>query len=158
MSGNALRRGRVSVAGQAYLVTSVARDRRPLLCQSSAARALVEQLRRSRADGEAEWLAWVVMPDHFHALMVLGERADLSTVMKGLKGRTARAAGLGALWQPGFHDHAVRTDESLRDAARYVLANPVRAGLVDRLAEYPWWGCTWLAAGDDPQVLLDPKD
>jgi putative transposase len=50
----------------------------------------------------------------------------------------------GPLWQKGFHDHAVRGDEDMRALARYVVANPVRAGLVRSVREYPHWDARWL--------------
>jgi hypothetical protein len=48
------------------------------------------------------------------------------------------------LWQRGFHDHALRQDDDLAAAARYVIANPVRRGLVKRVADYPHWDAVWL--------------
>ncbi|BAU72594.1 Transposase [Metapseudomonas furukawaii] len=50
----------------------------------------------------------------------------------------------GRLWQKGFHDHALRSDEDVKTVARYVVANPLRAGLVERLADYPFWNAIWL--------------
>jgi len=49
----------------------------------------------------------------------------------------------GSVWQPSFHDRAIRTDESLVNTARYVIMNPVRAGLVERIGDYPLWDAIW---------------
>jgi hypothetical protein len=49
----------------------------------------------------------------------------------------------GAVWQPGFHDRALRHDESLVTAARYLIANPLRAGLVACPGNYPFWDTVW---------------
>jgi len=68
---------------------------------------------------------------------------ELPSVMRLLKGRTARAVG-HPIWQPNYHDHAIRKDEDLRALARYIVANPLRAGLVKRIGEYPWWDSIWL--------------
>jgi len=83
------------------------------------------------------------MPDHLHALVVLGEM-PLALLMKRLKGRTAlainrRRDSRDRVWQQGFHDRALRREESMVAAARYIVANPVRAGLVRRLGEYSFW-------------------
>ena len=43
-----------------------------------------------------------------------------------------------------FHDHALRANEDLRQAARYVIANPIRAGLVRRVGDYPFWNAIWV--------------
>jgi len=48
------------------------------------------------------------------------------------------------VWQPGFHDHALRKEEDVRAVARYVVANPLRAGLVQRIGDYPHWNAIWL--------------
>ena len=52
---------------------------------------------------------------------------------------------LGArLWQTGFHDHALRREEDLAATARYLIANPLRAGLVQRVGDYPFWDAVWV--------------
>ncbi len=66
-----------------------------------------------------------------------------------VKGRSARQINLAfgrtqRLWQPGFHDRALRAEEDRLAAARYIVANPLRAGLVRRVADYPHWDCVWL--------------
>jgi REP element-mobilizing transposase RayT len=48
------------------------------------------------------------------------------------------------VWQNGFHDHALRQEEDLAEVARYIVANPLRAGLVERLGDYPHWHAIWL--------------
>lgn len=88
------------------------------------------------------------MPDHVHLLLQLG-RARLSEVVGRLKGRSAaqlnrKIGRSGRFWEPGFHDHALRRDENVRQAARYIVANPLRAGLVERLGDYPYWNAVWL--------------
>jgi hypothetical protein len=67
---------------------------------------------------------------------------------KGVVARRTNAAlqRRGPLWDVGFHDHALRSDESVIHAARYIVANPVRAGLVKRVGDYPFWDAIWLDA------------
>ncbi len=51
-----------------------------------------------------------------------------------------RTLGLkGRLWQKGYYDRAVRKDEDVKHMARYVVQNPIRAGLVHRVHDYPLW-------------------
>ncbi|MNR61582.1 hypothetical protein D3C85_1833710 [compost metagenome] len=50
----------------------------------------------------------------------------------------------GPLWQHGFHDRAIRREEDLQAVARYIVANPLRAGLVERIGDYPLWDAVWL--------------
>jgi REP element-mobilizing transposase RayT len=56
-------------------------------------------------------------------------------------------------WDRGFHDHALRSDEDVRKVARYIVANPIRAGLADNVLGYPYWNAVWLDH-DTPTVLL----
>ena len=51
------------------------------------------------------------------------------------------------LWQAGFHDRALRAEVDVRAAARYLVANPLRAGLVVSVGDYPYWNAIWLDEG-----------
>jgi REP element-mobilizing transposase RayT len=91
------------------------------------------------------------MPDHFHGLLRLNNSPpdDLSQVMKFVKGQSGRMINKhldrsGKLWQTGFHDHALRNEEDRLHIARYIVANPLRAGLVGCLADWPHWDSVWL--------------
>jgi len=90
--------------------------------------------------------ACVLMPDHLHWLLTL-RQGSLSDVMRSLKTFTAKKLTMQGLekpiWQTGFHDHALRSEESLLDAAQYLLANPVRARLLAALQDYPLIDCQW---------------
>ena len=97
----------------------------------------------------AETLAYIVMPDHLHWLMQLREGHDLSRVIADVKSISSRRINRalhrnGSLWQRGFHDHALRRDEDVAGVARYIVANPLRAGLVESLGDYPLWDAVWL--------------
>ncbi|WP_346659480.1 transposase [Pseudomonas sp. RIT-PI-AD] len=128
------------------LTTRTAR-REPFFTQYTAARLLVGEMRALHEGEQVASLAWVVMPDHLHGL-VRARALGLDELMRLLEGRSARRIdqhlGLrGAVWQDGYHDRALRRDEDLRDVARYVLANPLRAGLVRRIGDYPGWDAVW---------------
>ncbi len=145
-----LRMGRYSEPGREYLVTTVTHQRQPWFTDLYVGRLLVKEMQRLQEEGNAIWLAWVIMPDHFHALLSLSGVSPLGDVMNKLKGRSARAinshAGrTGPFWQRSFHDHALRTEEDRKEIARYVVTNPLRAGIVGRLGDYPHWDSVWLS-------------
>jgi len=140
---HSLRTGRHSQAGQIYLLTTVTRERQPLLAPFEAARCVIRCLKQAQHLRQADTLAFVVMPDHLHWLMQLGEGIELSRCMGAIKSITSRQLGQ-TVWQNGFHYHAVRQEEDLPALARYVVANPVRAGLVKRVGEYPHWDAIWI--------------
>lgn len=146
--GNRLRIGRVSESGRLYLLTSVTRDRLPVFTNWQAGRLLVSAFRQASDEGAAKSLAWVVMPDHFHWLVELQD-APLDLLMSQAKSRTFHAfskmnGSKTRLWQKGYHDRAIRREEDLQAIARYIVANPVRAGLVKRVHDYPLWDAIWL--------------
>jgi len=136
--GKDLRKGRVSLPGQVYHITTITLDRQPVFSDLRAARLLIHALREAQARDEATTLAFVVMPDHMHWLMQLGAGVSLPQVVGSVKAVTAH--GLGKrIWQGGFHDHALRREEDLAQLARYIVANPLRAGLAQRVGDYPHW-------------------
>jgi hypothetical protein len=45
-----------------------------------------------------------------------------------------------ALWQGGYFDHVLRDEENRDALVRYIIANPIRAGLVLDVRDYPFWG------------------
>jgi putative transposase len=143
-----LRKGRFSEHGRTYLITTIVQDRRPIFADWQIGRLLVDELRTSEKNGVAQSLAWVVMPDHLHWLVAL-QSGSLPALMQRIKGHSAIAinralCGEGQLWQKGFHDHALRKDEDVQTVARYIVANPLRAGLVERIGDYPLWDAIWL--------------
>jgi putative transposase len=150
----ALRRGRTSAPGQVYLVTFVTRDRKPLFHDADAARDAARAITDRRLWYRSRLLAWVLMPDHWHGLIELGAMETLSTCIQRLKTNTARSIRTGEqpyrVWAPGFHDRALRSGDDLRVAARYVVSNPLRAGIVRSIGSYPYWDAVWL--GDPGQA------
>jgi putative transposase len=147
----ALRKGRVSVEGHIYHVTSHAVQGTSPFAESVVAFAMCLTFERTSNESGARLLTWVLMPDHAHWLIELGDETSLSYVVSRLKSASAGAcnravnASVGAsIWQKGFYDRAIRRDEDLLSVARYIVANPLRAGLVERLGDYPWWNSVWL--------------
>jgi putative transposase len=110
------------------------------------ARIVVGCLNRAR---ETSTLAYVVMPDHVHWMLQLQSDKPLSAIVQAAKSASAHAINRrigrqGCVWQSGFHDHAVRNHEALRALARYITANPLRAGIVKSVGDYPHWDAVWI--------------
>ncbi len=143
-----LRKGRYSESGRIYLLTAVTHQRQRIFQDWLIGRLLVREFRKAQEDGDATSLAWVVMPDHFHWLVEL-HNGDLTRLMQRTKSRSARAVNkarqsFGVLWQKGYFDRALRREEDLKAMARYIVANPLRAGLVEHIGQYPLWDAIWL--------------
>jgi len=144
-----LLKGRISMVGQVYLVTTVTHRRIRWFDNLDCSRLLVTEMRLLHETHVLQSLAWVIMPDHLHWLLALGEGSALGETMRRLKGRSAKSINRsshknGSVWQHGYHEHALRAEEDIADVARYIVANPLRAGLVTSLADYPLWDAAWL--------------
>ncbi len=148
--GKDLRKGRVSIGGQIYLLTTVTANRIPLFEDILLGRCVVHALNHPKLGDKAKTLAFVVMPDHVHWLVQLNDNTELEMVMRSFKAGSARLVNdcLGrkevSVWQRGYHDHALRRDEDLQQVSRYIVANPLRAGLVKSIGDYPLWDAVWL--------------
>ncbi|HEU4812918.1 MAG TPA: transposase [Xanthomonadaceae bacterium] len=112
---------------------------------AAASRALCS----AGAWADSRLLCWILMPDHFHGLVELGSTDTLSRNVGRAKHHATRAlrdCGLaGAVWARGFHERAMRREDNIVAAARYTIANPLRAGLVTDVGAYPYWNAAWLA-------------
>jgi REP element-mobilizing transposase RayT len=143
-----LRIGRYAEQNRIYLLTTNTLGREPVFTDFVLGRLVVAQFRTAQDQGCANSLAWVVMPDHFHWLVEL-QQGSLSGLMQKTKSLSTKAVKLSSgrkvsLWQQGFHDRALRREEDLVKLARYIVANPLRAGLVERLGDYPLWDAIWV--------------
>ena len=149
MSYRDLAKGRFSSANQIYFITTVVHKRRKVFVNLNICRNIILQMKRFDDENYIETIAWVIMPDHIHWLFVLKPNNDLGSVLKKFKGRSSRKLNLllgvkGSFWQHAYYDHALRTDEDIKKVARYIVANPLRAGLVERIEDYPHWDAVWL--------------
>jgi REP element-mobilizing transposase RayT len=143
-----LRKGRYSESGRQYLITLVTVNRERLFTSWRCAHPVIYAFKSAQQDGDVKSLCWVIMPDHLHWLIEL-KNDSLSPVLGRLKSRSTVAMNRllkrkGTLWQKGFHDRALRHEEDVKKVARYIVSNPVRAGLVEKIGDYPMWDAVWL--------------
>ncbi|MFI5234212.1 MAG: transposase [Gemmatimonadales bacterium] len=119
-------------AGRRRLLADLAGDRLRLL---SIGQFLSEAwLDLHRHPPSVEPLDHVVMPDHFHGIVRVRSdaRGSLWRAVNGLKGEVTRRArrhgmlGPEPLWARSFHDWVIRSESQLREAQRYIEANPAR--------------------------------
>ena len=146
----ALRRHRYSQAHHIYLITFATRQRERIFNENyRLSSQFCVALNDSRLWLDAKLLCWVLMPDHVHLLVQLGVHETLPKLMERLKSNTARALNRilkrkDAVWGKGYHDRAIRLEEDIVDVARYIVMNPIRAGLVNKIGQYPYWNAVWL--------------
>jgi REP element-mobilizing transposase RayT len=96
-------------------------------------------------------ISYSIMPNHKHVVFTPLEESNgkyfsLSKIMHSLKRHTAREANLilgreGEFWQHENYDHYIRDAAELERIVKYVLYNPVKAGLVDDWRKWEWSYC-----------------
>ncbi len=100
---------------------------------------------------------FVVMPNHFHALLTPVSPVTLEKAVQFIKGGFSFRAKkelsfLGEIWQTSFYDHRVRDGEEYSRFRHYIHMNPVRRGLVPIPEEFPY-SSTILNLDEIPQWL-----
>lgn len=100
-------------------------------------------------------ICYCIMPNHVYLLFKLNKRDKsrstknqfpVTDILKLIKGSTAYQANkvlnrTGSFWQHESYDHLVRNDEERERIIRYVLLNPVKAGLVNAWTDWKWTYC-----------------
>ena len=104
-----------------------------------------------RDDRVYELLAYCIMPNHVHVVFkplpdTKNNILSVTTIMQSLKGYTAFTANRllnrrAQFWQRESYDHWVRDEKELLRIIRYVISNPVKAGLTHHWQEWPWTYC-----------------
>jgi putative transposase len=133
---------RLVVPGYPHHVTQRGSRRQLTFFDEADYRAYVDLLADQLPRAEADVLAYCLMPNHVHLILVPHNKNSLATLLRRTHARYARRINLmhdwqGHLWQERFHSF-VMDDAHLLAAGRYVELNPVRAGLCNRADEWPW--------------------
>jgi putative transposase len=138
------------VSGTVWHINTPTLNRQPSFRNPAMAEAVVKSLSFHCTKGGADLLLYCVMPDHVHAVIVIGS-TDLISIMHGFKSYTTtlwrQRSGQKRLWQESFHDHGVRRSENVDELVKYITENPQRAGLVSDWQDYPWIGGSLFEAG-----------
>jgi putative transposase len=133
---------RIEYPGALYHVTSRGNAREPIFLDDADRRLFL--LRLGEAVECHRWLchAYCLMTNHYH-LVVETPEANLSRGMRNLNGRYSQSFNrrhdrVGHLLQGRFTGILVERESHLLELARYVVLNPLRAGMVTQAEEYAW--------------------
>jgi putative transposase len=129
-----------------YFLTFCTNSRRHHFVNHEHVDLVLGQLLGSAADTEFATVAYCFMPDHLHLL--IEAHTEASDCLRFIK-RAKQFSGYHfkqrfgtPLWQRYGYEHVLRSDEPTLSVARYIVENPVRAGLVTRVEDYPFVGST----------------
>jgi len=154
---------RFHIEGHIYYITTVVYNRLPIFTRPSFIIPLIDSLNFYRYKQEFKILGYVIMPDHIHLIIWPFGKSTPSDITRDYKKftstriiRQAEVEGIGKwvsafqvagektgrsdnkVWQDSYWDENVYTERFLRQKLNYIHRNPVRAGLVENLADYPY--------------------
>jgi putative transposase len=127
-----------------YFVTCCTYRRRLHLANDRVHEAFVKFSKRAQNDFGVAVGRYVILPDHLHFFVALPDDSKLGEWVGTLKRVLARSLGsIGSsdpIWQRGFFDHVLRSNESYAEKWSYVRENPVRAGLAKSADDWRFCG------------------
>lgn len=138
-----LRKYRVSVPGRIYHLRASTLHWVRYFENFQAARSLIQVM--ANEEPNAKTIAYCVMPHHLHWVIELQEGATLPRVMEAVKSVSCRRINRilgrkrGSIWLDGYFARGLHEYDGLDVLVNYVLRNPLRAGLVKSIWNYPHW-------------------
>lgn len=152
------RRARVSLAGMTHHIIQRGNNRTVCFYAEQDYRLYLEWLEEYLKENECRLHAYVLMANHVHLLLTPKTCDGLGQLMKRLGqryvqyvNRTYRRSG--TLWEGRFRSCLVQEETYILNCHRYIELNPVRAGMVEHPAEYPWSSYRVNAQGEESRVL-----
>jgi len=120
-----------------YFVTAVTAQRRSLFQVTATAELLEQTILDYRRQGKFLLHAFVIMPDHFHALITPATDVSLEKAMQFIKGGFSfRLKRKQDVWMRSFNESQIMSKEKFINCASYIEENPVRRGLVSTPQAY----------------------
>ncbi|MFP4250502.1 MAG: REP-associated tyrosine transposase, partial [Armatimonadota bacterium] len=135
--------------GELYHVRSSTLPGRPEDLTAPANAEIIREVLHYDDGRRYELHCYVIMPDHFHALLRPLCRGDgavpLSEIMQAIKSISARrinrlSGACGSLWLDDGYTRMIRCDEEYKETWHYIRCNPIKAGYVDIPED---WACWW---------------
>ena len=127
----------------AYSLTLACAHRRTVFLDEGLVGSCLETLHSCAEKHAFAVLAYCFMPDHMHLLVEGGAGSDMPKFVKDFRQRTGyayRHVSGEPLWQKSYYDHVLRREDEVSEATRYIVGNPVRAGLAAAARDYPYSG------------------
>src|SRR5260370_19760894 len=134
---------RIQFPGAVHHITSRGNERRRIFRADADRRKFLELLAEAVSRFAWSLTGWVLMSNHFHLVLETPEHLTLSEGMQWLNGTYAdwfnrKYKRVGHLFQGRFKSFLIEKEADLLEVLRYVVLNPVRAGMVERPEAYRW--------------------
>ncbi len=151
------RLARLVVPRLPHLVTQRGHRRAQVLFEDEDYQLYRNLLAQAARKAGSQILCYCLMPDHVHIIIMPNEEDGLRRTFADAHRRytgyvNVRRRVTGPLWGGRFGS-VVMDKEYLSHAVRYVLLNPVRAGLVKRPQDWKWSSASAHLAGHDDELV-----
>lgn len=127
-----------------YSLTFCTNGRRRIFTDSAIVSLVLQQIVRAAKEQRFAVIAYCFMPDHLHLLVKAeSDSSDCRRFIKSFKqlsGYYFAQRRKDTLWQRYGFERVLRDDEATLEVARYIVNNPVRAGLAPAVEMYPFVG------------------
>jgi putative transposase len=145
-------RGFAYTGGYRYFLTICSKNRERVFMTRAPVDLVIAQLLRTADEKQFAIVSYCFMPDHLHMLIEgMTPDAQMKEFIRVFKQRSAfhwKSVFGTELWQRGYFERVLRSDESTIEVARYILANPLRAGMVNVIEDYPFGGSLTMEVRD----------
>jgi putative transposase len=152
------RRARSFYPGVPTHITARGVDDQPIFLSDLDRYELLALLRKVTQRVEWQVVTWCLMTTHYHLLVVVPEQLGVSWALQTVNSVYAREFNFrhrrrGHLFGDRFADTLVESDPHCEKTIAYILENPVRAGIVKRVEDWPWSGFATLQPRDELDTL-----
>lgn len=144
----------------AYFVTTVTYQRQNIFAGDDNCDILIKVLQFYRERIHFSIFGYVILPDHFHAIIQVPEDKSISTIMRGIKRSSAFQINQnlnrrGPVWQAGYYEHVIRSTRDLKARLDYIHKNPLKTGVVKELEKYKYSSYRSYYFNDDSIFAVD---
>ncbi len=171
---------RYRIEGSIYYITSVVYNRLKIFTQPSFIIPLIDSFNYYRFQYSCKLIGFVIMLDHIHLLLYPEKAESITDFMRDFKrftsGRITRQAKLEGktewveafeqagtetdradfkVWQDSFWEQFIYTEKFLKQKLDYIHMNPVRAGIVESAADYPYSSYRNYYLNDNTLIEID---
>ncbi len=137
-----------------FFITTIAHDRRPIFKSEVLAELFLKVLFSYRDADKFQVHEFVLMPDHFHAILTPNALISLEKSVQFIKGgysyRAKKEANCSLeIWQRSFTEHCIHDSKDYAHHVQYIHGNPMRRHLCTNAEEFPY-------SSANPRFVLDP--
>jgi putative transposase len=142
-----------------YLITAACYEHRHHFSAANELTALQMRLFEAFSEAENECGGWVVMPNHYHALVTVNGFTTLGKAIGKVHGRSSRYANLRdnaprrRVWYK-YSDRKIRSERHYWTCLHYMIANPVKHGFSETMVGWAW-SCIHELLSDHGEEWID---